>query len=50
MRQASKLEAAHANYANPTRHRINLNNPLGKKKVQAILSKVTEPNNDAGKS
>ena len=22
-------------------HRINLNNPIGKKKIQAILSKVT---------
>ena len=31
------------------RHRINLNNPLSKKKIQAILSKVTGPNNDTGK-
>ena len=31
------------------RHRINLNNPPGKKKIQAILSKVTWPKNDTGK-
>ena len=30
-------------------HRIDLNNPLGKKKIQAILSKVTGPNSDTGK-
>ena len=31
------------------RHRINLNNPPGKKKTEAILSKVIGPNNDTGK-
>ena len=31
------------------KHRINLNNPTGKKKIQAILSKVTGPNNDTSK-
>ena len=30
------------------RARINLNNPPGKKKMQAILSKVTGPNNNTG--
>ena len=31
------------------RHRINLNNPPDKQKIQAIQSKVTAPNNDTSK-
>ena len=31
------------------KHRINLNNPPGKKKIQAILSKVTGSNNNTAK-
>ena len=31
-------------------HRISLNNPPGKKKIQATLGKVMGPNNDTGKS
>ena len=31
------------------RHRINVNNPSGKNRIQAVQSKVRGPNNDTGK-
>ena len=32
------------------KHRVNPNNALGKMEIQAILSKVTGPNKNAGKT
>ena len=48
-RQKSSEVTGPINSSAIPRHRINLNNPPGKKKIQAILSKVTWPNIDTGK-
>ena len=47
-RQKSSEVTGPINSSAIPRHRINLNNPPGKKKIKAILSKVTEPNTGKG--